>query len=66
MHLEKGYFMENKLAAPQQRRMSEFLKNEGKDMRWYLNKILKTKERMVLTPSKELLGTMRDGVRHKG
>ncbi len=59
LHLEKGYYVENKLVAPHQRKMSEFLKSEN--AKTFTTKILKTKEKLVLNPNKELLEQVRDG-----
>lgn len=60
LHLEKEYYMENKLIPLNERKMSEFLKKEKP--RSFIDKILKTKEKLFLTPNKEILLKLKDGV----
>eukprot|EP00826_Nyctotherus_ovalis_P017351 TRINITY_DN15109_c0_g1_i2.p2 TRINITY_DN15109_c0_g1~~TRINITY_DN15109_c0_g1_i2.p2 ORF type:complete len:126 (-),score=36.00 TRINITY_DN15109_c0_g1_i2:333-710(-) len=60
LHLEKEYYQENKLTPLNQRKMSEFMKNEKPES--FVKKILKTKERMYLASNKELLQKLKDGV----
>lgn len=63
LHLEKEYYLENKLIAPQSRKMSEFIKNEKpSSIKSFIGKILKTKEKMCLAPYKEILEKIKDGV----
>jgi len=60
LHLEKGYYMENKLVPLSERKMSEFLKNEKPKS--LIDKVLKTKEKLLFTPNKEVLLKLKDGV----
>ena len=60
LHLEKEYYQENKLIPLNKRKMSEFLKNEKPKS--FVEKVLKTKEKLVLTPNKELLEKLKEDV----
>jgi hypothetical protein len=60
LHLEKEYYQENKLVQLNKRKMSEFLKNEKPKS--FTDKVLKTKEKLFLTPNKELLQKLKEDV----
>ena len=60
LHLEKGHYVENKLVPLSERKMSEFLKNEKPKS--FIDKVLKTKEKLFFTPNKEVLLKLKDGV----
>lgn len=60
LHLEKEYYMENKLVPLSKRKMSEFLKNEKPKS--FIDKILKTKDRLFFSPNKEVVQKMKEGV----
>jgi len=63
LHLEKEYYVENKLIASHQIKMSEFLRVEGHNIKKYIGKILKTKDRLSLLPNKELLEKFQEEVK---
>ena len=63
LHLEKEFYMENKMIPPHGRKMNEFLKSEKlSSIKTIISKILKTKEKIHLVPNQELLGKLKDGV----
>lgn len=63
LHMEKEYYIENKLIPPHQRKMSEFIKSEKpSSIKSFIGKILKTKEKMNLLHNKELLEKIKDEV----
>eukprot|EP00826_Nyctotherus_ovalis_P010250 TRINITY_DN12720_c0_g2_i3.p1 TRINITY_DN12720_c0_g2~~TRINITY_DN12720_c0_g2_i3.p1 ORF type:complete len:136 (+),score=20.58 TRINITY_DN12720_c0_g2_i3:101-508(+) len=65
LHLEKEHCLENKLVAPHRRSMSEFLRTESfGNIKSFIEKVLKTKERLYLSPNKELLKNLKDKVHY--
>lgn len=60
LHLEKEYYNENKLIPLNKRKMSDFLKTEKPKS--FIDKILKTKEKIFLTPNKEVLHKLKEEV----
>jgi hypothetical protein len=62
LHLEKEYYLENKLIASHQMKLSEFLRVEGHNIQKYIGKVLKTKDKLSLLPNRELLEKLKEEV----